>query len=592
MLLQKEINKTQTEEVDKGADYRKLLIKAIHSCALKFPAIAGKVVHALMDYLGDSNVASAVNVITFVCEVVETYPEHRVSIVRKLLESLASIKSSSVLRVSLWIIGEYSESVEDLDLSFTEVKKQIGRVPFYSEEVVEEENNIIPEAEKKPAGKTVTKTKVLADGTYATESAYVPLDEPTTSKPSNPNSTFLRDEILQGNFVLGSIVIHTLAKIVLKLRGSDVSDNVKNGVSAEVLYIAASLLQYMEMGELHNKPVAVQVSREEIVQLIKILLDPNPQVVDVLLKEARIAHKNHVEEYHRSTELEPEKKSVEVQPDDVLSIRLLQGSKYGHVSFEEDTDLDLMKATGASERDTEAGSLNRVYQLTGFSDPLYAECYINTHKYDIVLEVLVINRTKDTLQNVGLELSTMGDLKITKRAHLQTHTIAPLGTVWIRTDVKVSSTETGMIYGNLVYDVAGSTAGSQCVVLNNIKVDIIDYIEPATCSDAQYRSMWYEFEWENKVPVNAKFDSVFAFLENVKKATNMNCLTPQSAMEGNCRFLAANLYARSIFGEDALANMSVEQLETGEIFGYIRIRSKTQGIALSLGDKIAQCSQL
>ena len=33
------------------------------------------------------------------------------------------------------------------------------------------------------------------------------------------------------------------------------------------------------MGELHNKPVAVQVSREEIVQLIKILLDPNPQVV-------------------------------------------------------------------------------------------------------------------------------------------------------------------------------------------------------------------------------------------------------------------------------------------------------------------------
>jgi len=34
--------------------------------------------------------------------------------------------------------------------------------------------------------------------------------------------------------------------------------------------------------------------------------------------------------------------------------------------------------------------------------------------------------------------------------------------------------------------------------------------------------------------------------------------------------------------------MSVEQLETGEISGYIRIRSKTQGIALSLGDKIAQ----
>ena len=66
MLLQKEINKTQTEDVDKGADYRKLLIKAIHGCALKFPDIAGKVVHALMDHLGDSDVASAVNVVSFV----------------------------------------------------------------------------------------------------------------------------------------------------------------------------------------------------------------------------------------------------------------------------------------------------------------------------------------------------------------------------------------------------------------------------------------------------------------------------------------------------------------------------------------------
>jgi coatomer subunit beta len=39
-------------------------------------------------------------------------------------------------------------------------------------------------------------------------------------------------------------------------------------------------------------------------------------------------------------------------------------------------------------------------------------------------------------------------------------------------------------------------------------------------------------------------------------------------------------------GEDALANLSVEKLDKGKITGYIRIRSKTQGIALSLGDRI------
>lgn len=38
-------------------------------------------------------------------------------------------------------------------------------------------------------------------------------------------------------------------------------------------------------------------------------------------------------------------------------------------------------------------------------------------------------------------------------------------------------------------------------------------------------------------------------------------------------------------GEDALANLSIEKAD-GVLQGHVRIRSKTQGIALSLGDKI------
>jgi coatomer subunit beta len=70
------------------------------------------------------------------------------------------------------------------------------------------------------------------------------------------------------------------------------------------------------------------------------------------------------------------------------------------------------------------------------------------------------------------------------------------------------------------------------------------------------------------------------------KSTNMNCLTPEHALSGDCGFLAANLYAKSIFGEDALANICLEKQGNAAITGHIRIRSKTQGIALSLGDKV------
>ncbi|KAH7840862.1 hypothetical protein Vadar_022604 [Vaccinium darrowii] len=60
----------------------------------------------------------------------------------------------------------------------------------------------------------------------------------------------------------------------------------------------------------------------------------------------------------------------------------------------------------------------------------------------------------------------------------------------------------------------------------------------------------------------------------------------KSALEGECGFLATSLYAKSIFGEDTLVNLSIEKQADGKLSGYIKIRSKTQGIALSLGDKI------
>lgn len=155
----------------------------------------------------------------------------------------------------------------------------------------------------------------------------------------------------------------------------------------------------------------------------------------------------------------------------------------------------------------------------------------------------------------------------------------------IRANIKVSSTETGVIFGNIVYE-SGGYADRSVVVLHDIHIDIMDYINPAVCQDVQFRAMWAEFEWENKVAISTSLTDVNDFLTHIVESTNMKCLTPPSALAGDCGYLAANLYAKSVFGEDALVNLSVEKQAGDRLGGYIRIRSKTQGIALSLGDKI------
>ncbi|KAI3851173.1 hypothetical protein MKX03_007238 [Papaver bracteatum] len=58
-----------------------MLIQSIHSCAIKFPEVASIVVHLLMDFLGDTYVASSIDV----DEIIETNPELRVDIITRLL---------------------------------------------------------------------------------------------------------------------------------------------------------------------------------------------------------------------------------------------------------------------------------------------------------------------------------------------------------------------------------------------------------------------------------------------------------------------------------------------------------------------------
>ncbi|KAL3312750.1 Coatomer subunit beta [Cichlidogyrus casuarinus] len=80
--------------------------------------------------------------------------------------------------------------------------------------------------------------------------------------------------------------------------------------------------------------------------------------------------------------------------------------------------------------------LSKVHQLTGFSDPVYAEAYVNVNQFDIVLDILIVNQTEDTLQNVNLELSTMGDLKLVEQP--PPITLAPSDFTNIKANIKVS----------------------------------------------------------------------------------------------------------------------------------------------------------
>ncbi|TYG38462.1 hypothetical protein ES288_D13G225400v1 [Gossypium darwinii] len=587
LLLKKEVVKTQTGELEKNGEYRQMLIQAIHSCAIKFPEVASTVVHLLMDFLGDSNVASAIDVVVFVREIIETNPKLRVSIITRLLDTFYQIRAARVCSCALWIIGEYCLSLSEVESAIATIKQCLGDLPFYS---ASEEGEATDASKKTPQASSITissrRPAVLADGTYATQSAASETAfSPPTIVPGSLTSGNLRSLLLTGDFFLGAVVACTLTKLVLRLEEVQPSKVEVNKATTQTLLILVSMLQ---LGQSHVLPHPIDNdSYDRIVLCMRLLCNTGDEIRKIWLQSCRQSFVKMLSEkqLRETEELKAKAQVSHAQPDDLIDFYHLKSRKgMSQLELEDEVQDDLKRATGEFVKDADdANKLNRILQLTGLSDPVYAEAYVTVHHYDIVLDVTVINRTKETLQNLCLELATMGDLKLVERP--QNYTLAPESSKQIKANIKVSSTETGVIFGNIVYETS-NVLERTVVVLNDIHIDIMDYISPAVCSDTAFRTMWAEFEWENKVAVNTVIQDEKEFLNHIIKSINMKCLTAPSALDGECGFLAANLYAKSVFGEDALVNLSIEKQADGKLSGYIRIRSKTQGIALSLGDKI------
>ncbi|XP_062128234.1 coatomer subunit beta [Drosophila sulfurigaster albostrigata] len=591
-VLQKEVAKTHNVEHEDTGKYRQLLVRTLHTCSIKFPDVAGSVIPVLVEFLSDTNELAAVDVLIFIREAIQKFPALRALIIKHLIEAFPQIKSSKIHRAAVWILGEYVEGPQILEV-IAAIQQTLGDIPMVdaeqrhlagdqSEEQLQQQQQSGGDANNT----TNSSNKVTSDGTYATQSAYSLA--PVAKKEKRPP---LRQYLMDGDFFIGAALSATLTKLALRYAELQPDTRTQNRVTTQVMLIMSSILHLGKSG-FPTKPITYDDS-DRIMICLRTLSERTPEAVAVFMHDCRDALGKMLDAQHEEDQRmlkEKQRATAKVQPDSPVCFAQLSNGRdnqLGENVFESSLNQALAGTKNAQISDVSSpnNKLNKVTQLTGFSDPVYAEAYVNVNQYDIVLDVLIVNQTNDTLQNCTLELATLGDLKLVERP--QPVVLAPHDFCNIKANVKVSSTENGIIFGNIVYDTALNT---NVVVLNTIHIDIMDYIIPASCTDTEFRQMWQDFEWENKVTVNTTFTDLHEYLKHLLKSTNMKCLTPEKALSGQCGFMAANMYAKSIFGENALANLSIEKPvddPDSKVTGHIRIRAKSQGMALSLGDKIS-----
>ncbi|KRZ40832.1 Coatomer subunit beta [Trichinella pseudospiralis] len=582
--LRKEVGKTVSAIAgDDTEKYRRLLVRTLHKISVRFPEVISSFMPALMEFLCDGKDSSANDVLLFIREAVQIMPQIRQTIIMQLLDVVVAIRNLKIFRSALWILGEYSDKPADIELLVDLVRHSLGDI------VAENEQNDDEMMLAEQPTTVPTARRLNPDGTYATESVF------TSAKVSNSDEQIhlLKDALMNGDYFPLASVAWILGKLAMRYGEIEHDSNKQHRLTANIMLMLACILQ-VGMSELPKVPITPE-DTDRIGVAIKLLAGQCPDDVKRMLlpqfrEKLQTMLRMEAKARKQTTTIGKEENVVISQPDDGIAFYQLS-AKSAPETGENIFEISLSQALGTAKKqqkfDMSFSTLERVTQLSGFSDPVYAEAYVTLNQYDISLDCLLVNQTNDTLESVTLELATVGDLKLVERP--SSITLAPGDFTNVRASIKVSSTENGVIFGTIVYDVRGSIGDRNCIYLNDIHVDILDYIVPMSCSDEEFRQMWSEFEWENKVAVNTTITDLKEYLDFLVKSTNMRCLTPEPALSGDSGFLAANLYARSIFGEDALANLSIEKSSSNSeavVIGHIRIRAKSQGMALSLGDRM------
>lgn len=594
--------------------YRRLLVDAVHKIADRFPSaiMEFELLDPLFELLlcNSINERTSSNLISLFQVFMSKNPSYQEKMISKIQESVPLAKNNVATQCGLiQLLGDFSESKKQIEKSYRVIKDSLGELPFLASEKRKElgdGESAGNEGSSKEKTKTtnangeidaVTKSMsrlVTADGSYATQSAISYQNKPEEEQPS------LRSFYLKNNFSTAPVLGYTLLKMACRYRQVEVSEAEFRKMIARFMFMIASILNYghSNLVDAEGNPFYIGGDHTEnlllCLNVLQHLLDGSEiDITDTIKKIVTHEMRSQLGAIVKNIEQERlssnfSKKSTKIKNfDDKISISLLSSK---------DDDIDLDRREDDDEDDgidfVQNLAMRDMFEeipLTGTLDPIYAYCKFNVNRYDIGLDIYLENRAKSkTFENVTLELVARGDTTSRLLERPESIVLAPRATACIRTNVKVVSVENRRLFGSITFDDVHSDDKEQVITLNDISVNVTDYIMPSWIGFEDFRDIWRDCEWENKVIVRTKLTNLKEYLSHLVAATNMRCVTADRSLTGECSFLSANLYAKSSFGEEALVNVSIEKSSpTAIVTGTVKIRSRSQGMALSLGEKIS-----
>jgi coatomer subunit beta len=507
--------RTKENEAKDAILFMKNILTTFRSIAASFPAILAQVYDAIRSFITDYDGNLSYEAMMLIRDYAHLNENKADEICEQIENILPFIPNPKIIRCASYLISLKTKRPESVD----------AIIDAYFQR---EKEALAPENAKD--GVTTT-TVIGKDGTYVTEYQ--------AEQKESPKPVWFANN---ANIFVVTTVSIALARICCRIPEAD---------SKKCLAFVEQILQY---------PNAAAHEKRLLIAHSAIVHCKDKSVSAALVDAAEEAYDEVIEETNK--ELAVKQADVEeknyVDIDQKLSFGALLGRRFDSPS--------------TVNKHIETKQLNLV-QITGNSDPLFCEVNITHGKFDISVELRLLNQTVVTLRNIRVELSVSGKLEIVDRPALINLASNTSDTVFF--SVKVTSAEAGRIYGDIIFEV-DDHAGRQCIPISPISITPQNYMEPLVLDQATYRNKWDSFEWEKKMTIKTKL-AIPEFIDLMCETGRMHMM---NEIDKEASFVTVNLCSTSFFDEETLLNVSLENRD-GKAEGYMRLRCASHSMALA-----------
>ncbi|TBU14460.1 subunit beta of coatomer complex [Ordospora colligata] len=225
------------------------------------------------------------------------------------------------------------------------------------------------------------------------------------------------------------------------------------------------------------------------------------------------------------------------------------------------------------------GGVGNVVQLSGLSDPVYVEGLVGYTRYEVVVEMMLINQTSSYLQNILIDFVSSRNLVasfVSSPFSLSSRSVAVKRYVF-----KIQDASNGFLSGSMTFkypDESGEYANTAYTInFCEIRTSVAEFLESCEIAPHEFREMWKDLEWENtytlKLSTRRPLEEIFEGVSNGVRGRVLD-------IECNDDYAVGNIVCLTQQSVYVLVNVCLRREES--VYFECRIRSKKEGIVKSV----------